>query len=129
MLPVILVKLSFFKCATSMCTRKSCGNPCRRDVNCMKLLMFYIRGRQNQIYNTPPRNCYLINNTRIVTVAFKIFLQTYNIPPSLNTTSIVYKYQDIIKRTIVNFILVRLYYVYNYIYYINILLMKNIRYL
>ena len=28
--PVILVKLSFFKCATSMCTRKSCGYPCRR---------------------------------------------------------------------------------------------------
>ena len=27
----ILAKLLFFKCATSMCTSKSCGNPCRRS--------------------------------------------------------------------------------------------------
>ena len=51
MSPVILAKLSFFKCATSKCTRKTCGNPCRRCQLYETPHTFYIRGRLNRIYN------------------------------------------------------------------------------
>ena len=74
-----------FSSAQQACALESPMENLAADGNRMKLFMFYIRGR----LNTLPVNCYLINNTRIVTVAFKIFLQTYNIPPRLNNTSIV----------------------------------------